>query len=104
MAMRPVELGTKIHSAGEGQQQFSSQSNKATARYGIELEFIYIMPDGLLEVVLRPKSSTSGQIEYGFPWFSSVLKQMLGSYTNSTLHCMLHMQPYQCGNKNFAII
>jgi hypothetical protein len=35
------------------------------------------------------------RIDQGSPWFSSVLEQMLSWYQNSTLQCMLHMQPSQ---------
>jgi hypothetical protein len=34
-----------------------------------------------------------GQIDQAFPWFSLVPEQMLSWYPNSTLHCMLLMQP-----------
>jgi hypothetical protein len=40
--------------------------------------------------VLRPANS-----DQGFPWFSLVPEQMLSWYPNSTLHCMLPMQPSQ---------
>jgi hypothetical protein len=37
----------------------------------------------------------TGQLDQGFPWFSLGPEQMLSWYPNSTLHCMLHMQPSQ---------
>jgi hypothetical protein len=37
----------------------------------------------------------TGQLDQGFPWFSSVPEQMLSWYPNSTLHCILPMQPSQ---------
>jgi hypothetical protein len=33
------------------------------------------------------------QLDQGFPWFSLVPERMLSWYPNSTLHCMLLMQP-----------
>jgi hypothetical protein len=38
---------------------------------------------------------TIGQLDQGFPWFCLVPEQMLSWYPNSTLLCMLHMQPSQ---------
>jgi hypothetical protein len=37
----------------------------------------------------------TGQLDQSFPWFSLVPEQMLCWYPNSTLHCMLLMQPSQ---------
>jgi hypothetical protein len=45
-----------------------------------------------LEVSLHPEGP---EFDQGFPWFSLVTEQMLSWYTNSTLHCMLPMQPSQ---------
>jgi hypothetical protein len=39
-----------------------------------------------------------------FPWFSLVPEQMLCWYPNSTLHCMLLMQPPNFNTKNFALM
>jgi hypothetical protein len=39
--------------------------------------------------------SSTGQLNQRFPWFSLVPEQMLSWYPNSTLHCMLRMQPSQ---------
>jgi hypothetical protein len=39
--------------------------------------------------------------DQGFPWFSSVLQQMLSWYRNSTLHCMFLMQPSATLISNF---
>jgi hypothetical protein len=55
----------------------------------------YLMPDCWLEVSLHPEGPATGQLDQGFPWFSLVSEQMLSWYPNSTLHCMLHMQPSQ---------
>jgi hypothetical protein len=49
--------------------------------------------------VLRPATSISVS-----PWFSSVLEQVLSWCTNSALHSMLHMQPFQWKHQNFALM
>jgi hypothetical protein len=38
------------------------------------------MPDGGLEVSLHPGGPATGQLDRGFPWFSSILEQMLTWY------------------------
>jgi hypothetical protein len=48
-----------------------------------------------LNAGLHPKVPETGQLDQGFPWFSSVLEQMLIWYPNCTLHCILHMQTSQ---------
>jgi hypothetical protein len=50
-------------------------------------------PDCWLVVSLRPEGPATGQLDQGFPWFSLVPERMLSWYPNSTLHCMLLMQP-----------
>jgi hypothetical protein len=55
----------------------------------------YLMPDCGLEVTLNPEGPATGQLTQGFPWFFLVQEQMLSWYPNSTLYCMLHMQPSQ---------
>jgi hypothetical protein len=47
------------------------------------------------EVSLHLEGPATGQLDQGFPWFSLVPEQMLSWYPNSTLLCMLHMQPSQ---------
>jgi hypothetical protein len=56
---------------------------------------------------LHPEGLATGQLSQGFPWFSSVLEQMLSWYPNSTLHCIRNTQihcvgrmlsPYLTGN------
>jgi hypothetical protein len=44
---------------------------------------------------LHSEGPATGQLDQGFPWFSSVPEQMLGWYPHSTLHCMLPMKPSQ---------
>jgi hypothetical protein len=41
------------------------------------------MPDYWLDISRHPESPASGQIDQSFPWFSSVLEQMLSWYPNS---------------------
>jgi hypothetical protein len=59
------------------------------------LGLAYLMPDCWLEVSLHPEGPATGQLDQGFQWFSLVPEQMLSWYPNSTLHCMLPMQPSQ---------
>jgi hypothetical protein len=59
------------------------------------LELAYLMPDCWLEVSLHPEGPVTGQLDQGFLRFSSVPEQMRSFYPNSTLHCMLSMQPFQ---------
>jgi hypothetical protein len=47
------------------------------------LGFAYLMPDCWLEVSLHPEGPATDQLDQGFPWFSSMLEQMLSWYTNS---------------------
>lgn len=51
------------------------------------------IPDCWLEVSMHPKGPAAGQLNHGFPWFSSVLEQMLSWYQNFTLLCIPLMQP-----------
>jgi hypothetical protein len=44
---------------------------------------------------LHSEGPVTGQLDKVFPWFSLVPEQMLSWYPNSTLHCMLPMQPSQ---------
>jgi hypothetical protein len=39
-----------------------------------------------LEDSLRPEDPATGQLDQGFPSFSSVLEQTMSWYTNSMLH------------------
>jgi hypothetical protein len=54
-----------------------------------------LMPDCGLEVSLHPEGPATGQLIQGFPWFSLLPEKMLSWYQNSTLHCMLLMEPCQ---------
>jgi hypothetical protein len=54
-----------------------------------------LMLDCWLVVSLHPEGPVTGQLDQEFPWFSLVPEQMLCWYPNSTLHCMLPMQPSQ---------
>jgi hypothetical protein len=56
------------------------------------LGLAYLMPDCWLEVSLHPEGPATAQLDQGFPWPQ---EQILSWYPNSTLHCMLHMQPSQ---------
>jgi hypothetical protein len=44
---------------------------------------------------LHREGLATGQLDQAFPWLSLVPEQILSWYLNSTLHCMLHMQPSQ---------
>jgi hypothetical protein len=57
------------------------------------------MPDCWLKVSTHSEGPATGQLDQGFPWFSSVLEQILSWYPNSTLYCMPLMQP--CQHQNF---
>jgi hypothetical protein len=46
------------------------------------------MPDYWLEVSLHPEGPAFGQLDQGFPWFSSILEQMLNWYPE--FHVALH--------------
>jgi hypothetical protein len=59
------------------------------------LELADLMPDCWLEVNLHTEGPATGQLGQGFPWFSLVPEQILSWYQNSTLRCMLPMQPSQ---------
>jgi hypothetical protein len=50
---------------------------------------------GTICTASHPEGPATGQLDQGFPWFSLVPEQMLSWYPNSTLYCMLHMQPSQ---------
>jgi hypothetical protein len=69
------------------------KKGEKTDRQGLGLA--YLMPDCWLEVSLDQEGPATDQLDQGFTWFSLVPEQMLSWYPNSTLHCMLHMQPSQ---------
>jgi hypothetical protein len=52
------------------------------------------MQDCWLEVSVHLEGPATGQLDQGFPWFSSVLEQMLSWYPK--FHVALHasMQPF----------
>jgi hypothetical protein len=60
-------------------------------------------PDVVSWTSLDPEGPATGQLDQGFPWFSSVPEQMLSWYPNSTLHCMLLMQASQWGRQKFRL-
>jgi hypothetical protein len=68
------------------------------------LGLAYLMPDCWLEVSLHLVGPATDQLDQGFPWFFLVPEQMLNWYPNSTLHCMLHMQPSHGNIKSFALM
>jgi hypothetical protein len=67
--------------------------NKAAAQIGSNVEVLYLMPECWLEGSLHLEGPATSQLDRGFPWFYLVPEQMLSWYPNSTLHCMLPMQP-----------
>jgi hypothetical protein len=69
---------------------------------GLMLGFACSVPDFWLEVSLNPEGPATDKLDQGFPWFSLVPEQMRSWYPNSTLLCMLHMQPSP-PNGNFKI-
>jgi hypothetical protein len=52
------------------------------------LGFAYLMPDCWLEVSLHPEDPATGHLDQDFPWFSSILEQMLSWYPK--FHVALH--------------
>jgi hypothetical protein len=71
------------------------EKEKKKLRQGLVLGLAYLMPNCWLEVSLHPEGPATSQVDEGFPWFSLVPEQMLSWYPNSTLRCMLHIQPSQ---------
>jgi hypothetical protein len=63
-------------------------------RSRLVLGLAYSLPDCWLEVCLHPEGPATSQLDQGFLWFSLVPEQMLSWHPNSTLHCMLHMEPF----------
>jgi hypothetical protein len=53
----------------------------------------------MLGLTLHPEGPATGQLDQGFPWFSLVPERILSWYPNSTLHCMLLVQPSQSQTK-----
>jgi hypothetical protein len=49
------------------------------------LRFAYLMPDCWLEVSLHSEGPVTGQFDQEFPWFSSVLEQMLSKQVKLSL-------------------
>jgi hypothetical protein len=43
---------------------------------------------------MHPDGPATGRLDQSFPWFPSVLEQMLSLYPKSTSLCMLVLQPY----------
>jgi hypothetical protein len=52
------------------------------------LGFAYLKPDSWLEFSLHPEGPATGQHDQVFPWFSSILEQMLSWCPN--FHVALH--------------
>jgi hypothetical protein len=48
-----------------------------------------------LEVGRHQEDPATGELDQGFPWFYSVLEQMLSWYSNSMFQAILLMQPSQ---------
>jgi hypothetical protein len=52
------------------------------------LGFAHLMPNCWPEVSLHPEGPATGQLDQGFPWFSSAIEQTLSWYPNP--HAALH--------------
>jgi hypothetical protein len=84
MSSSPVEVNRRFVGACHRHLQ-DRRANRAAIR---------VFKAGL-EVRLHLEGPATGQLDQGFPWISLVPEQMLSWYPNSTLHCLLHMQPSQ---------
>jgi len=58
-----------------------------TTRFKIKK--LYVLADTSVLCLMWISEQTTGQLDQGFPWFSSVPQQMLRRYQNSTSHCTL---------------
>src|SRR5215510_2203686 len=57
------------------------------------------MPDCRLEFRMHAGGSASSQIDRRFPWFSSVVTEIVSCYPNCTLHSALLMQLFRCEHR-----
>jgi hypothetical protein len=62
------------------------------------------MPDSWLEVRMHTECPAFSQLEWRFPGFFSVVKQILICYPDSTLHCTLLMLSYRCEHQKSVLI
>ena len=59
-------------------------TNNATHPVDCRQSFVFCW----LQVTVHPEGLATRHLDTGFPWFYSVLQQMLSRYPKSTLHCI----------------
>jgi hypothetical protein len=74
---------------------FSMRSAVLLQRIGTNVRLRGFNAGLLARSQLHSEGPATGKLDQGFPWFSLVPEQILSCYSNSTLHCMLPMQPSQ---------
>ena len=73
-------------------------TNNATHPVDCRQSFVFCW----LQVTVHPEGLATRHLDTGFPWFYSVLQQMLSRYSKSTLHCILLSQASLTQLHNFC--